>query len=83
LELMNNRPFDSLSAINSAGISKSTVYKNLDTGKPVALRKLNLTVYFLSKEMSSEFKQKFNADLSKELLIKMRVKDNCKLITKV
>ena len=80
---MNNRPFDPLSAITSAGISISTVYRNLDTGKPVALRKLNLTVYFLSKEMSSEFKQKFDADLSKQLLLEMRVKDSCKLITKV
>lgn len=56
LELINNCPFDSIfSAVNYMGIAKSTLYRNLDTNKPVVLRKVKLTVYFLTKEMSSEF----------------------------
>ena len=59
LELINNCPFDSiLSAVSYIGIAKSTLYRNLDSGKPVDLRKVKLTVYFLTKEMSSEFKDK-------------------------
>lgn len=61
LELINNCPFDSIfSAVSYIGIDKSTVYKNLDTGKPVTLRKVKLTVYFLTKEISSELKEKFS-----------------------
>lgn len=59
LELINNRPFDSIfSAVNYIGIAKSTLYRNLDSSKPVVLRNVKLTVYFLTKEMSSEFKEK-------------------------
>ena len=59
LELINNCPFDSiLSTVSYIGIDKSTIYRNLDSSKPVALRKVKLTVYFLTKEMSSEFKDK-------------------------
>ena len=57
LELINNRPFDSiLSAASYIGIAKSTLYRNLDNSKPIVLRKVKLTVYFLTKETSSEFK---------------------------
>lgn len=59
LELINNRPFDSFfSAVSYLGIARSTLYRNLDTVKPVVLRKVKLTVYFLTKEMSSELKNK-------------------------
>ena len=59
MELINNRPFDSiLSAVSYIGIPKSTLYRNLDSSKPVVLRKVKLTVYFLTKEMSYEFKDK-------------------------
>jgi ACT domain-containing protein len=59
LELINDSPFDSIySAVSYIGIAKSTLYRNLDTVKPVALRKVKLTVYFLTKEMSSELKNK-------------------------
>lgn len=59
LELINNCPFDSISsAVNYIGIDKSTIYRNLDSSKPVVLRKVKLTVYFLTKEMSSDFKEK-------------------------
>ena len=59
LELINNRPFDSIfSVVSYLGTVKSTIYRNLDTCKPVVLRKVKLTVYFLTKEMSSEFKDK-------------------------
>ena len=59
MELINNRPFDSISAVVShIGVSRSTVYRKLDTGKPVVLSKLNLAVYFLSKELSSKLKDK-------------------------
>lgn len=58
-ELINNRPFDSIfSAVNYLGIAKSTLYRNLDNCKPVVLRKVKLTVYFLTKEMSSGFEEK-------------------------
>lgn len=61
LELINNRPFDSISsAVSYIGITKSTLYRNLDTVKPVVLRKVKLTVYFLTKEMSSELKNKIS-----------------------
>lgn len=61
LELINNRPFDSIfSAVNCIGIAKSTLYRNLDSCKPVVLRKVKLTVYFLTKQMSSEFEAKMN-----------------------
>ena len=59
LELINNRPFDSiLSVVSYIGTAKSTIYRNLDRCKPVVLRKVKLTVYFLTKEMSSELKDK-------------------------
>ena len=59
LELIKNRSFDSvLSAVSYLGIAKSTLYRNLGNSKPVALRKVKLTVYFLTKEMSYEFKDK-------------------------
>lgn len=39
MELINNRPFDSIfSAVNYLGIAKSTLYRNLDSCKPVVLR---------------------------------------------
>lgn len=61
MELINNRPFDCITAVVShIGISRSTVYRKLDTGKPVVLSKLNLAVYFLSKQLSSELKDKLN-----------------------
>jgi hypothetical protein len=48
MELINNRPFESISsAAISIGIDRSTLYRNLDTDKPVVLRKVKLTVYFL------------------------------------
>lgn len=59
LELINNCPFDSIfSAASYIGIDKSTLYRNLDSSKPIVLRKVKLTVYFLTKEMSPEFKDK-------------------------
>lgn len=59
MELINNRPFDSIfSPVNYLGIAKSTLYRNLDSCKPVVLRKVKLTVYFLTKEMSSDFEEK-------------------------
>ena len=59
LELINNGPFDSIySAASYIGTARSTLYRNLDTIKPVALRKVKLTAYFLTKEMSSELKNK-------------------------
>lgn len=59
MELINNRPFESISyAVSFIGINKSTLYRNLDTYKRVILRKIKLTVYFLTKEMSSELKSK-------------------------
>jgi NADH dehydrogenase/NUMOD1 domain/GIY-YIG catalytic domain len=59
LELINHRPFDSiLSAANHTGIAKSTLYRNLDSKNPTVLRNVKLTVYFLTKEMSLEFKDK-------------------------
>lgn len=62
LELINNRPFDSIfSAVSYICIGKSTLYRNLDSSKPVVLRKVKLTVYFLTKEMSSEFKEKLKS----------------------
>lgn len=62
LELINNRPFDSIfSAVSYICIGKSTLCRNLDSSKPVVLRKVKLTVYFLTKEMSSEFKEKLKS----------------------
>jgi hypothetical protein len=54
MELINSRPFDSISsAVSYLGISKSTIYRNLDTDKPVSLRKVKLNLYFFTKKVDS------------------------------
>lgn len=59
LELINSRPFDSIYlAVSYLGVSKSTLYRNLDTYKPVLLRKVKLTLYFFTKQVDSELIEK-------------------------